>query len=216
MDDTLIDWSGLKLGWEELNRPLVANIYTFLEQLGHTLPDPDEFHSAFQRRSSEAWNQATENWSGPDFAEVLRRVCADAGLDPGGLDIDALMRAYGWQPMPGVVLYPDTVAVLQALREAGYALGLVTNSYFPMWMRDVELEHYQLLDFFNVRITACDAGHLKPHRAILTRRWSIWTNLSGPSSSATEGMTSAERTTQADQRAPRPAAPGARPGRRRT
>ena len=71
--------------------------------------------------------------------------------------------------MPGVVPYPDTVAVLQALREAGYALGLVTNSYFPMWMRDVELEHYQLLDFFDVRITACDAGHLKPHRAIFTR-----------------------------------------------
>ncbi len=169
MDDTLIDWSGLQLGWEELNRPLVANIYTFLEELGHALPDPDEFHSAFGRRASEAWEQATEDWSGPDFAEVLRRVCVDAGLDPDELDMDDLMRVYDWQPMPGVVLYPDTIAVLQALREGGYALGLVTNSYFPMWMRDVELAHYELLDFFDVRITACDAGHLKPHRAIFDR-----------------------------------------------
>jgi putative hydrolase of the HAD superfamily len=169
MDDTLIDWSGIELGWQELNRPLVANVYNFLEQLGHSLPDRDVFHGSFVQRVSEVWDEASENWSGPDFAEALRRVCADAGLDTTGMEMDALMRAYDWQPIPGAALYPDTLAVLQALREGGYALGLVTNSYFPMWMRDVELEHYQLLDFFDVRLTACDAGHLKPHRAIFTQ-----------------------------------------------
>lgn len=169
MDDTLIDWSGLQLGWEEINRPLVANVYNFLQQLGHTLPEPDVFHTAFVRRVNEIWDETSENWAGPDFAEVLRRVCADAGLDTGDLDVEALMRAYGWRPMPGVALYPDTLAVLEALREGGYALGLVTNSYFPMWMRDVELAHYQLLDFFDVRMTACDAGHRKPHRAIFAQ-----------------------------------------------
>jgi putative hydrolase of the HAD superfamily len=115
------------------------------------------------------WDEATEDWSGPDFAEVLRRVCTDAGLDASGVEMHALMRAYDWRPMPGVALYPDTLAVLQALRDGGYALGLVTNSYYPMWMRDVELEHYQLLDFFDVRMTASDAGYLKPHRAIFTQ-----------------------------------------------
>lgn len=169
MDDTLIDWSGLQQGWEEINRPLVANVYSFLRELGHTMPEPGVFHSAFVRRVNEVWDQAAEDWSGPDFAEVLRRVCTDAGLDPNGLDVEALMRAYNWRPMPGVVPYPDTLAVLEALRASGYALGLVTNSYFPMWMRDVELAHYQLLDFFDVRMSACDAGHLKPHRAIFTQ-----------------------------------------------
>jgi putative hydrolase of the HAD superfamily len=121
------------------------------------------------QRESEVWNQAAELSSRPDFAEVLRRVCTDAGLDLGDLDTEALLRAYDWQPMPGVVPYPDTQVLLRALREGGYALGLVTNSIFPMWMRDVELAHYQLLDYFDVRMTACDVGHLKPHRAIFTQ-----------------------------------------------
>jgi putative hydrolase of the HAD superfamily len=169
MDDTLIDWSGLEMSWVEINRPLIDNIYNFLQQLGHTLPERAVFHEIFARRSDEVWDSAIENWSGPDFAEVLRRTCVEAGLDPSALEVDALMRAYDWRPMPGVVPYPDTLAVLEALREAGYALGLVTNSYYPMWMRDVELDHYQLLDFFDVRMSACDAGYLKPHTAIFTQ-----------------------------------------------
>ncbi|MDT8307013.1 MAG: HAD family hydrolase [Anaerolineae bacterium] len=166
LDDTLIDWSGMEQAWEELNEPLVGNLYEHLAQNGYNLPERAVFFDAFVRRAHEVWDEAKEDLSGPEFREALRRVCVDAGLDLRGDEIDALMEAYGWKPMPGVVPYPDTIFVLQTLREAGYRLGIVTNSFYPMWMRDVELAHYELLDFFDVRITASDAGYIKPHRAI--------------------------------------------------
>lgn len=166
LDDTLIDWSGMEQGWEELNRPLVDNVYDHLLDIGHTLPERANFYDFFLNRVREVWDEAKEDLRGPEFGEALRRVCQDAGLDPAGVELDALMRVYDWRPMPGVIPYPDTVMVLQALRDAGYALGLVTNSFYPMWMRDVELRHYDLLDFFDVRISASDAGFIKPHTAI--------------------------------------------------
>lgn len=166
LDDTLIDWSGMEQEWEDLNRPLVDNIYEHLSQNGHRLPDRTNFFDAFVRRAHEVWDEAKEDLSGPEFREALRRVCVDAGLNPSGDEIERLMEAYGWRPMPGVVPYPDTIYVLQTLREAGYLLGIVTNSFYPMWMRDVELEHYKLIEFFDVRITASDAGFIKPHTAI--------------------------------------------------
>lgn len=166
LDDTLIDWSGKELEWEELNRPLVENIYVHLERHGHHLPDRAAFFDAFVNRVHEVWDEAKEDLSGPEFREALRRVCVDAGFEPAEAVIDELLQAYNWRPMPGVVPYPDTVFVLEALREAGYRLGLVTNSFYPMWMRDIELAHYNLLDFFDVRISASDAGYIKPHTAI--------------------------------------------------
>jgi putative hydrolase of the HAD superfamily len=35
-----------------------------------------------------------------------------------------------------------------------------------MWMRDIELEAYGLLEYFPVRITSGDTGYMKPHPAI--------------------------------------------------
>ena len=166
LDDTLIDWSGMEQEWEDMNRPLVDNVYDHLVQLGNNLPARAAFYESFIRRVREVWDEAKENLLGPEFSEALRRVCSDAGIDPALIDVETLMRVYDWQPMPGVVPYPDTIMVLQALHEAGYALGLVTNSFYPMWMRDVELQHYSLLDYFDVRISASDAGYIKPHKAI--------------------------------------------------
>ncbi len=173
LDDTLIDWSGMEVAWEDLNRPLVDNIYDHLAQLGNTLPERAVFYQSFLRRVQEVWDEASDSLLGPEFGEALRRVCSDAGLDPALVDLESLMQVYDWRPMPGVVPYPDTVMVLQALHEAGYALGLVTNSFYPMWMRDVELRHYRLLDYFDMRISAADVGYIKPHKAIYEHALSL-------------------------------------------
>ncbi|MEJ2747824.1 MAG: HAD family hydrolase, partial [Anaerolineae bacterium] len=97
---------------------------------------------------------------------VLQDTFTACHLDINRIDMNTIMRVYDWQPMPGVVPYQDTIQVLQNLRQDGYKIGLITNAMMPMWMRDVELRHYQLLDYFDVRLTSGDVGHIKPHPAI--------------------------------------------------
>jgi FMN phosphatase YigB (HAD superfamily) len=38
-----------------------------------------------------------------------------------------------------------------------------------MWMRDVELEAYNIIEFLDARITSGDIGYLKPHPQIYKR-----------------------------------------------
>ena len=76
------------------------------------------------------------------------------------------MRVFDWAPRPGVELFPETLPVLHTLRRQGYRIGLLTNSFLPMWMRDEELRAYDLIDLFDARVSAADIGYLKPHPAI--------------------------------------------------
>jgi len=169
LDDTLLDWSGREESWQEVTRPLLENVYHYLVQSGHPLDDPEHFFELVHRHIEGVWEEAKKDWSGASFGDALLLACEDAGLNTARLDLDELMRVYNWQPMPGVELYEDAFCVLDTLRDRGYRIGLITNSFYPMWMRDVELRHYNLLDYFDARITSGDSGYMKPHPAIYRR-----------------------------------------------
>jgi putative hydrolase of the HAD superfamily len=74
-----------------------------------------------------------------------------------------------WGPLPGVEPFPDTRPVLIELRRRGYKVGLLTNSFLPMWMRDLELDAYELMEFLDARVTAAEVGCVKPHPDIYHR-----------------------------------------------
>lgn len=93
----------------------------------------------------------------------MRQILIDLNVPADQVDMKALMERYNWGVFPGVVPYEDTHDVLEVLHDQKYKIGLVTNSIFPMWMRDVELEEYDLLRFLDARITSGDVGYLKPH-----------------------------------------------------
>lgn len=169
LDDTLLDWSGREESWQEVTRPLLENVYHHLVESGHALNDPEAFYELVHQHVEGVWEEAKKDWSGAYFGDALLLACEDAGLDTTRLDLDELMRVYNWQPMPGVDPYEDTFCVLDALQDHGYRIGLITNSFYPMWMRDVELRHYNLLDYFDARITSGDSGYMKPHPAIYQR-----------------------------------------------
>lgn len=166
MDDTLIDWSEPAMDWVTFTRKKLANIHRYLTDAGHDPPPLELIHKAVTAELRTRWAEARENWSGVSFVEVLQASFAALGFDLAGIDAEELLRAYNWAPMPGVAPYEDAIPALKALRRRGYKIGLITNSSLPMWMRDVELAHYNLLDYIHVRLTSGDVGYIKPHPAI--------------------------------------------------
>lgn len=166
LDDTLIDWSQPAMSWDEYTRPMTDNVHNHLSAAGYEMPPSEEFYRCLREQVQLEWDNARVEWKGASFREALRRTLQVCSIDDGQVDLEELMRVYNWQPMPGVVLYEDALEVLAALRERGYKLGLITNSFLPMWMRDVELRHYNLIDVFDARLTSGDAGYMKPHPAI--------------------------------------------------
>lgn len=166
LDDTLIDWAQPTVTREDFYQPRIAAIHSYITQSGHTLPPVDDFFQIVDEAITAAWTEAKVNWEIPSFGDVLCLVFVNLGLDVSRIDINEVLRVFDWQPRPGVILFPDTIAVLQELRQRGYKIGMVTNSFLPMWMRDTELQAYGLMEYLDVRISAADVGYLKPHPQI--------------------------------------------------
>jgi putative hydrolase of the HAD superfamily len=169
LDDTLIDWSQSQGTWDDISRPRTGRIYDYLAATGHIMPDRDLFHRRIQELFQQSWVRAKEAWRLASFGETLQECFRSFDLDQATIDLDEVMRLYEWGVWPGVVPFADTVEVLTELRQRGYKTGLVTNSFVPMWMRDVELEKLGLLPYLDFRLASGDIGYIKPHPAIYER-----------------------------------------------
>lgn len=169
LDDTLLDWSQPSENWTNFTRPMVDNVYGYLQAQGYALPGRDAFFQQLSVQIDVVWAEAKKGWTGAQFGDALQRTFAGCGLPVDDLDLDEILRVYDWQPMEGVEPFPEAIPVLEALRARGYKLGLITNSFFPMWMRDIELDAYRMRHYFDARITSGDTGYMKPHPAIYRR-----------------------------------------------
>jgi putative hydrolase of the HAD superfamily len=166
LDDTLIDWGGQAITWEQFFGPRTNAIHRYLSERGHELPSADEFYDLIHQATLDQWEQAKRTWEISSLGMMLVDIFASLGLDMDRIDIEEILVVYDWRPLPGVVPYADTIDVLRQIRERGYKIGLVTNSFLPMWMRDLELEEYGILPYLDVRLTAADVGYIKPHPMI--------------------------------------------------
>jgi putative hydrolase of the HAD superfamily len=166
LDDTLLDWSGQTGNYLDFTRPHLNNIYDYLSQEDHSLPDRDIFYESYLNVLIDEWSKAKATWSGVNFGSALQTFFEALELDCDQIDIHKVMEVYAMEPIPGVALYGDTIAVLETLHHRRYKLGLITNSMLPMWMRDVELRAYEIIDYFDVRLSSGDVGYMKPHPLI--------------------------------------------------
>ena len=169
MDDTLIDWSGVQVDMADVETRHLQNVYRYLTSLGYALPQFDTFWYKFRQILIHAWTEAKKDWSGVSFANEMRRFLLACGIDDAQLDLDTVLHIYDWQIVPGVEPFADTLPVLEALKSNGYKIGLITNAMQPMWMRDIELRAYGILDFLDARLTSGDVGFMKPHPFIYWR-----------------------------------------------
>jgi 2-haloalkanoic acid dehalogenase type II len=174
MDETLIDWSEHTADWHELRRKHFQPVIAHLQEEGHDAPDLDALVYAYNEENERQWKASgPPDWIAPHTPVVLHAALASTGLTVEEEEMPALVRLVDWGPVPGVAAFPDAVDVLRALRDAGMRIGLLTNAASTVTMRDRELEAYGLLDLIDERMTAGDAGHLKPHphafRVVLDR-----------------------------------------------
>ncbi|HSH02152.1 MAG TPA: HAD family hydrolase [Anaerolineae bacterium] len=162
LDDTLISWA--EAGpWQERSPIYFGRIYHRLAAYGCDLPDEEIFINSALATIKRAWAEARQTYVAPAIGTIVKTCLDYLGINYDGIDINELLIAYGWGPVPGVKLYHDTLPLLAALRARNYKIGLITNSALTMWMRDVEMYHYGLMPYFDARITSGDTGYIKPH-----------------------------------------------------
>jgi HAD superfamily hydrolase (TIGR01662 family) len=169
LDETLIDWTHFAQDWREHEVRHLSHVYAFLERKGSppNVPLP-QLAEVFGKRVMEAWSQARATLRAPHLGKILVEVLSDHNVrfNGNGITMEACLEAYQWGALPNVTAFPEVPQVLEKLVANGIRIGIVTNAFQPMTLRDIELEQYGLLQYFThapSRITAADAGYLKPH-----------------------------------------------------
>ena len=168
-DDTLISWADAEHGWVEHNLPRWDAIHEAFTAEGRTLPPKPEFAHIIQTHMRRVWELALPKWIGASFVDALYNAFDEMGMPPEVIDMDHVLLLYNWQPVPGVAPFPDAHTVLTELKAQGYKIGLITNAFQPMWMRDIELNAFDLMKYLDARITSGDTRFMKPHPAIYWR-----------------------------------------------
>ena len=165
LDDTLIDWSGFKGNWWELEPRHLRHVYQYINSHVHALNISSEvFVEEFSRRSRENWELARDSLISPHLGKLLVETAQAVGVPEDRIDHDRLLTEYRWGIAEGVQVFKEVPAVLQKLRSYGLELGIITNSFVPMSLRDIELKNFDLIKYFpRCRWSAADAGYLKPH-----------------------------------------------------
>lgn len=171
MDNTLIDWRNFSGRWGDEERQHLQNVLGFVAEAGQPLNVPFErFQRTFANLAQDAWAMARTTMRAPHIGKILLAALGKHGLQPDDvITMEACLQAYDWGAVTDVVIFPDVIPALEKMRAMKLKLGIITNAFQPMTMRDIELEHYGLLPFFPqraCRISAADVGYLKPHPAI--------------------------------------------------
>jgi putative hydrolase of the HAD superfamily len=167
MDDTLIDWSQFDGDYYNLELEHFTWLRDYIIGQGCDLPHVDTLLADFRGRAMDGWDHGRETMVAPHLPRILTGLLRDFGVPDELLDEDAIIKAYAWNAVEGVTVFPEVPGTLQKLLDAGVKLGIVTNAFQPMIMRDNELNDHGLLGYFeSCRYAAADVGYLKPHPTI--------------------------------------------------
>ena len=164
LGDTLIDFEPMDT--RAVFRTGAIRSYDYLKSLGHPVPAFD----VYSRKQFRAvrWAYLWAKLRRREFAgtQLLRSFCTSIGihLDPPSL----LELAWLWYaPLTAHSTVEDQLAgTLTALRDAGFKLGLVSNTFVAGAIHDRHLDLLGLLDLLPIRVYSSDIGYRKPDRRI--------------------------------------------------
>lgn len=169
LDGTLIDWSQSRDEARRARhlRQVLGGMLAALADMGLQVPPLEDVAREYYRRIVQGWEQDLFDLRPLHLGDILVATLAGAGMNGRLPERETLLQAFPWSAVPGVTCFPDAPDALRTLLDHGILLALVTNSSHPMWLRDRELEGFGLLHLLpHCRLSAADAGRLKPHPQI--------------------------------------------------
>ena len=158
---TLVDWPA----WDDdaPRRWGLAYDYAAAALPGAAWPEREPYVRAMHAAELAHWAHVNaEHWSGPPTG-VLHDGFARLGLHVTEAELLAALDGYaravdGWaQP------FPDARDVLVCLRERGYKLGLLSNTWWAAEWHNADLAAHGLAGLLDELVYTSDLPHSKPH-----------------------------------------------------
>jgi HAD superfamily hydrolase (TIGR01549 family) len=167
LDDTLIDWSKFDGNYYQMEMKHFNQLHAYFSGKGYPLPHVDKMLDRFRGQAMAAWENGRETMVAPHLPTILIELLRSYDIADSDLVEQVVIEQYAWGKVEGTTVFPEVPETLEVLLAAGIQIGIVTNAFQPMVMRDRELAEHDLLRYFKTcRFAAADVGYLKPHPAI--------------------------------------------------
>lgn len=162
LGSTLIHFTG---SWPEVQAASIQELGAALLETGLKLDLP-AFQAEFARRMEAYFSRRDDDYLEYTTGHILRNVLADFGYP--GLPVDAIQAALArlyavsqahWQPEV------DALPTLQALQEAGYRLGLISNASDAADVHAL-IDKAHLRPFLQSVVISAEVGLRKPSPSI--------------------------------------------------
>lgn len=129
-------------------------------------PARDAYVRAMREAELAHWRRVdAEHWSGPPSGVVIEGFRL-LERHPDEAELLAVLDAYaaavdGWASVD-----PDARETLATLRERGYRLGLLSNTWWAAAWHDADLATHGLADYLDELAYTSDLPHSKPHPSV--------------------------------------------------
>ena len=161
---TLLDWPDWN---EDVSRRWALSYDYLVTQLpSNHWPDRDAYVRAMLEAEQAHWQRVVaEQWSGPPsslLSDGFRRLDRRVHELELMVALDGYARAVdGW-----AVVFPDTRETLQLLKERGYRIGLLSNTWWAAEWHNADLAAHGLTDLLDEVAYTSDLPHSKPHPSV--------------------------------------------------
>lgn len=161
---TLIDWPN----WDEDAPRRWAVSYEHLTALlpGNHWPTVDAYVRAMREAELAHWQRVeSELWSGPADG-LVRDGFSRLGHHANESERRAALAGYARAVDGWAVAFPDAHDTLDDLRQRGYRLGLLSNTWWAAEWHDADLAAHGLADLLDEVVYTSDLPHSKPHQMV--------------------------------------------------
>ncbi len=152
--------------WQETTLEGHRRAYEHLVSSDHKLPDFDTFTARWQEIMNECRAEAMETLREWRSVDVLERLLTEYGLDNVHEQSVRSWTAFYELVRERIVLCEGANEVLRELKRRGYRTGVVSNTTFPEYSHEGDLESIGLKQYLDFRIYSSEFGYRKPHSAI--------------------------------------------------
>jgi putative hydrolase of the HAD superfamily len=104
-----------------------------------------------------------------EYPGLVRELLAEFGLQATDEEVARFLEAEHQAWAPARQLGATSLALLEALRDRGLKVGLVSNAFDPGWLLHRTLAEMGLAERLDVAVFSSEVGKRKPHPAIFER-----------------------------------------------
>jgi HAD superfamily hydrolase (TIGR01509 family) len=164
LGSTLIEFESKS--WDVLALEGQKRAYDSLIDSDHLLPEFEIFNDRLEAIKNEYRIIATETLKEWRSADAFEKLICELGLENAEERGRICMDAFYDVVREGIVVCQGALETLEAIKGEELKTGLISNTIFPSYAHEVDLDNFGLSPYIDFRLYSCDFGYRKPHPGI--------------------------------------------------